>query len=274
MSEQKKQENYWLATLENNKKTIESIMPPIVEDKEKFFANTTLAIKRNPDLMKYTFDKQSCLLLVVEIEKLARLGLSIGGVRPQAYIIPFGNRPTAIPTADGYKFMVTSGANAIFSDIRLHHIYKGDSFTLDESNGIFEKIQTTADCFETEKEDNFVGIVFVGTKKNGDKIVQKVTKTEIEHHRRFSPQKEGSMWKNHYMRMAEKTAIKHILRDFVYVCEGIATIEEFESNQVKESVNEKTKKIKTDSFEIPASVIVESEIVEEKKEVDNLGQLL
>jgi len=254
-----------ISTMQGMQKEIEGVLPAnYITDKKKYLKNTLRAIQRNPDLMQYTYQKSTCFKLVFEIEKLARVGLQIGGTRPQAYIVPFKSHPCAIPTADGYRFIVTAGKNPLFKKVNLYPIYKGDKFDLDESNGIFKKKESTGDNFNKDIKD-FQGFVFVAESFDNDKTVKKVTKNDIEQHRRFSPSKEGAIWKNHYMRMAEKTAYKHVLRDYVGLCEGLSIIDELEREREKETPTEKSTALNADSFSQPAPVI-ENKKEEKKKE--------
>jgi recombinational DNA repair protein RecT len=253
-------------TMKSMQTDFERIIPAqYVSDPKKYLTNTLRSIQRNPELMKYTYNKGTCIKLVLEVEKLARVGLQIGGNRPQAYIVPFRSSPVAIPTADGYKFIVTSGKNPLFKKVSLHPIYKDDKIELDEPNGIFKKKQSSGSNFNDDPKD-FQGFVFVGVNHDGEKTVRKVTKNEIEQHRKFSPQKEGNIWKNHYMRMAEKTAYKHVLRDYIYLCEGLANIDELEVINNEKTIQDKKKTLDANNFSQPTKTI-EPEVIEKKIEI-------
>lgn len=252
MFEKKEKQNYWVDTIKERKNDISQLMPTIIENKEDFFKNTEIAIKRDPDLLKYTWNQTSCIKLVTEIEKLARIGLTIGGHKPQAYIVPFGDNPVAIPTANGYKFVVTAGKLPLFKSVELYKIFKDDKFELDEANGVFNKMEKSGADFNVNEND-FAGFVFVAIFKDGEKVVKKITRNTIDNqHKRFSKQANGATWTNHYMRMAEKSAIKHALSDYIYMCEGLANMEDFEGVQYKQTTEEKSKIIDADAFTVPA----------------------
>ena len=252
MFDKKQKQNYWVDTIKERKNDISQLMPTIIENKDDFFKNTEIAIKRDPDLLKYTWNQTSCVKLVTEIEKLARIGLTIGGHKPQAYIVPFGDNPVAIPTANGYKFVVTAGKLPLFKSVELYKIFKDDKFELDEANGVFNKIEKSGANFNVNEND-FAGFVFVGILKTGEKVVKKVTRNTIDNqHKRFSKQKSGSIWTDHYMRMAEKSAIKHVLSDYIFMCEGLANMEDFDGMQYNQTSEEKSNLIDAEAFTVPA----------------------
>jgi len=273
MSEQNAQQQNYLMTVLKKDRLISTI-PSIVSDKNKYYENTINAIRRDPQLLQFTYDQATCIRLVTEIEKLARVGLTIGGIRPQAYIISFKNKkgdliPTTIPTSDGYKFIVTSGKNPLFSNVNLHEIYENDeNMKLDEGNGIFENPISLKDI---NNRGLIIAYVFDGMMANGKRILKIITLKTIFEHKNFS--KSDSIWNAHFKRMCEKTAYKHVLRDFIYICEGLANLDEIDPtfDIDNQQHDEKVNTINKDAFKTAAPQEETQEVKkknETKKEKD------
>jgi recombinational DNA repair protein RecT len=267
------QQNYMIQTLDKMRPEIESQMPSIVDDKDKYFKNTIIAIKRNPDLLSYTFNQNSCVKLITEVEKLARVGIQIGGIHPQAYIVPMKGSPVAIPTATGYKFVVTSGKHALFKHIDVFPIYKGDTFDLNEADGVFSKHETSGDTFD-RKDDEFVGFVIVAEMTDefeNKKIARKVTRSTIETVRSHSPvfnayvnkkiPKYKCTWETDFMSMAEKAAVKKFLKPYVSMCEGLAELDEMDQsdNENHEDIESKVNSIDVNAYSEGTIIDVEPE---------------
>ena len=275
MSDQK---NYFLETLHEDKLT--QIIPSIVVDKNKYFESIKNAILRDNNLLQYTYNKESCIKLVCQLEKLARVGLTIGGINPQAYIVGYNSKKyglvlSTIPTADGYKFIATTGKNAIFKNITLHEIHENDNkMFIDEGQGKFENPQTIESL---KNKGKIVGYVFDGVKQDGFRVLKYVSIEDIEFHKQFTKQdlsKPDAFWNKHYKRMCEKTAIKHVLRDFIYVCEGLANIEEIEEyeDHDKMSNKEKAEAIEVNGFEVLENEVKENNSTEPENK--NIGDII
>jgi len=250
--------------------------PSIVSDKKKYFDNIVAAVKRDTDLLKYLNTREDVIKLISQLEKLARVGLTIGGIKPQAYIIGFNTKNglslATIPTADGYKFIASTGKNAIFKNITLHEIHQNDKeMHLDEGNGIYENPQT---ILSLSQRGDIIGYVFDGMKQDGFRVLKFISIEVIDEHKKFS--KQDHFWKTHYKRMCEKTAIKYVLRDFIYVCEGLANMEELEDYGDSQNMThqEKADAIDADSFidtpPIEKKSDFKKEAAETKKDVGDI----
>lgn len=118
-----------------------ALRPSFIKDEaRKAYFTKLMANISNEDNLKPLFQSRKGLFTLYKtVSKAVELGLNIGGVRPHAYILPYGETASLIPSADGYRFVVTAGENPIFREVDHGIVRKGDSnFKIDESNGLLE----------------------------------------------------------------------------------------------------------------------------------------
>ena len=121
-----------------------SYMPSV--KKNMYFQKAIMHISNQESLKSLTATKEGLFQIYLSLCKAVQLGMNVGGIRPHAYIVPrkkykdgkFNGEYTAVftPTQDGYRYVVTTGATAIFKDVLWGVVRAGyDKFQIKESTG-------------------------------------------------------------------------------------------------------------------------------------------
>jgi len=149
------------------------------------------------------------------------MGLQIGGQVPQAYIVPMQETAELIPTAAGYRFIVTS-EQAVLQDYIQKPVYDGDSVKIDAMTG---EVKHEIDI--TDKKRKLVGIYAVFTELDGTKHADYISLGDIiEIRDKWSRKnKEGQWskaWRNAETAMCMQKAAKHFLKPYAAQKEGLS----------------------------------------------------
>ncbi|MGL5097391.1 MAG: recombinase RecT [Planctomycetia bacterium] len=136
----------------------------------------------------------------------AQLGLMLGATLGQCYLIPFGGKATLIPGYKGYIQLVNrSGQVGV---ITAYTVYDGDRYSVEygTSPKIHHAPGDYPDLAAVERRQSIAYYAVCATKQGT--VFQSLTRAEAELHRKkFSLQKGGGPWVNHFDAMAMKTAI-------------------------------------------------------------------
>lgn len=200
----------------------------LTEKQDVYFKRTLLNIFEDKNLIALTNDKKGAHSLLMCISRALQMGLQIGGQVPQAYIVAMGETAQLIPTAAGYRFIVTSEPPVLMDYIQ-KPVYEGDNVTIDAMTGeIKHEIRIT----DTKRK--LIGIYAQFTELDGSKHADYISRGDIESIRdKWSKQPEGKAWKNAFEAMAMQKAAKHFLKPYAALKEGLAmalAIEETEEN--------------------------------------------
>ncbi len=160
------------------------------------------------------------------LAKAATMGLQIGGVFPQAYLMPKEGKAVLVVTAEGYAFGAAHGPGAVLrSTPELLRVYEQDKFLIDQKAG---KIEHSYDprkdrgklCgwyMRLEYTDGHVEIPYVATEK---------VKQIIANYSRQNDSKGNLMpsFAKSPEEMEDKTAAKRLLRKPAKEAEGLAML--------------------------------------------------
>lgn len=181
-------------------------------DSGKILRVVMTEIAKNPDLQKCTFDS---LLRAVIIS--SQLGLIPDSTSGEAYLIPYkkklknGTYITECQFQPGYKGLEKLAYNSgMIEDIEAYSVYANDTFDFEYGSNAFIKHKPNLKdrgelyCFWAE----------IKSKTSNTKKFIVMSKEEVERHRAYSKAatSEYSPWFTNFEAMAEKTAIKRVLK--------------------------------------------------------------
>ena len=166
---------------------------------ERFERAAMMAVQRNPDLLSKA-DRRSLLLA---LQRAAQDGLMPDG--REGAIVLFGNQATWMPMVAGLmKLARNSGEIASISG---QVVYKGEKFRVtlgDEERIEHERDMSLADDAE------IIAAYAVATLKNGEKVREVLTRSQIEKIRNVSRSKTSGPWVQWYDQMSIKSAIRRL----------------------------------------------------------------
>lgn len=173
-----------------------------------------LEIHKNPELLRCTPAS-----LFYAIREAIANGLEIGGLRPHAYLVPFKDKVTLIPSYIGLTELIRRTGN--LSHHVLEVVHEGDEFefSLGDNPHITHKPLDTPD--RTKKEVTHVYAIF--WMRDGAIHRSVWTKARVDAHKeRYSKgwQRSDSPWQTAWEAMAKKTLVRDIVN------RGIVAIQE------------------------------------------------
>ena len=190
------------------------------------------ALNKNPALLRCTQKS-----IMITAQALAENNLSPIPAHGQAYLIPYGDECQLQIGWRGHIFMAINSGAA--KSIRAGVVYEGDHFFYDNGvNVVFDhRPNMTAD----HSQENILCFYAIATLPNGEKIIEVMTKQDIDEIRRkfHKPSKRGlpSPWDTSYAEMGRKTVVKRIckyLPSTIRVLEAIALDNASECNLEKD----------------------------------------
>lgn len=195
-----------------------SYMPNINMD--VYFKRALITVLDNKDLAAISKTETGALSILKCIGKAVQMGLQIGGNIPQAYIVPFKESASLIPTAEGYRFICLSDADPILKSFNVRAVYDGEDFSLDYGAG------TVRHTYNGKGRGKLIGVYCQIEDLNGNRHVEYIPREEIEkirdtHSRYFSATGKGP-WKDDFDAMCLKTAAKKFLKPYAAMKEGLA----------------------------------------------------
>jgi recombination protein RecT len=176
-------------------------------DAKRLLRMAVLSAEKNPDI--YTCAPSSVIAAVVEA---ARLGLDVGGVTGEAYLIPVRNRAkgtTECQLRVGYKGLIRLAERGRVHHIQAEVVYSLDDFNFyrDEKGDHFKHIP----CREQNRGE-VTGCYAYALFDNGIVQFEWMPKVEIDTIRARS-MAEGGPWSTDYAEMAKKTVIIRLSKD-------------------------------------------------------------
>lgn len=201
------------ALLDDAKKRIAAVLPPDV--KPERFAQTVLsAYNRTPEL-------QACSArsVVQALIKAAEIGLTPNSALGHAYLVPFNNKAKVngkdvwskeAQLVIGYKgYIHLACRSGFFRAVDARTVKMSDRFTLMfNPRPVFEHVPYFgADAGPT------ILVYAYGVTRDGEVVLEAMTREEVEKVRAAAPSKESPAWRNWWEEMAKKTAVKRLLKD-------------------------------------------------------------
>ena len=203
-------------------------------------------ILENKDLAAMAATKDGATKILLCLSRALQMGLQIGGVIPQAYIVPMfaqgGQKPVLIPTIDGYRFVALSDP-PILKDFFISPVYEkevGNGFRIDMPNGKVEGHYV----YLGGDRGKMIGVYGILTHLDDTKTAQWMPIQDIEnvrnhHSTSWKAYKADKMpadkcaWVTDSDMMAIKTAGKRFLEPYVALKEGlnmVLNVDDEESN--------------------------------------------
>jgi len=227
-----------------------------IKKKEIYFQKAIMNLSNQESLKPLMASREGLFQIYMALCKAVQLGMNVGGIRPHAYIVPrkkYVDRKftgeyiaTFVPTQDGYRYVVTTGATAIFKDVIWGVVREGyERLLVKESTG---EIIHDSDPIKTANTQ-ILGVWVKCVRINSEDIdiVKFVAIDKIHNTRdRYSDSykyaiknnsKDGSPWQTDYEEQVIKTALKSVLKHYIGKCEGIAQLDEIEAQEAEQYNN-------------------------------------
>lgn len=207
------------------------------------------AIQNTPKLLDC--DKQS---LYSAVMRAAQLGLEPDGVLGQAYLLPFGKQVQFIP---GYKGLIDlARRSGEVSNIIAKEVCEHDEFDVDWSREIPFNHKP-----KLEGDRGTVTHFWALAKfKDGGFHWDYLSKAEVEAIRDRSQGKNNAVWKEHFVEMGKKTAIRRIAKFLPMSVQKAAMVED---------LIDAGKKFTTDEY---GDIVIEGDVTPGAEEEKVIGQ--
>ena len=199
------------STLETNSKAFSAILPKHVTV-ERVIKVVLSATARNPDLLKCT--RQSFVLAVMQA---AELGLEIGGLLGEAYLVPFKHtwtdskgqheeqRATCIV---GYRGLINlARRSGQIHSIGARVVHQRDVFHVDLAG---ESIQHHPDL--GDDPGPLVAVYAIARFKDGGQQVEVMTRGQVNAIKDRSPAGKSGPWITDFDEMARKTVVRRLAK--------------------------------------------------------------
>lgn len=159
------------------------------------------AVQQTPKLLEC--DKKS---LYAAVMRAAQLGLEPDGILGQAYLIPYGKQVQFIPGYKGLIDLARRSGDVI--NIIAKEVYKNDTFRVNWANEIpFEHVP----LMEGDRGE-VTHFWALARFKDGGFHWDYLTRKEVENIRDRSSGKNNAVWKDFFVEMGKKTAIRRIAK--------------------------------------------------------------
>jgi recombination protein RecT len=196
--------------IEKIQRQIINILPQEI-DKKKYIQAAIFAVNKIPKILECTpISIMNCVM------ESSRLGLEIGGIRGECYIIPYNDRKNDRTVAQfmlGYQGMLSLlFKTGRVKNIQVKEVYEDDHFAFEYGNRGYLIHQPSL------KEDRgaFKAVYAMIETTNGGFPFEVMSKSEIDKIRDMSQdykyKKENSIWGKFYPAMAKKTVIRQLFK--------------------------------------------------------------
>jgi recombinational DNA repair protein RecT len=271
-----------LMTIVNEKQTAlwalrASYMPKNI-DIDMYFKRSLINILENKDLAQMSQTKDGAGKIIQCLAKALQMGLQIGGVIPQAYVVAMytkdGMKPTLIPTIDGYRFVALSDP-PILKDFFISAVYEKEvdkGFRIDMPNG---KVEGHFVYMGVDR-GKLIGVYAILTHLNGTTTAGWMPRQDIDnvrnnHSPSYKAFKAGKMpsdkcaWETDYDMMAIKTAGKRFLEPYVALKEGLQMVLNTDDEEISNGNGEPDNRNIQQRVGSKLDSIIEAETVPEMK---------
>lgn len=189
------------ALLRNNWDRIAAVMPKHMTS-ERLFQLSVSAINQTPKLAACT--PASLLSCVMKCSALGLEPSAVDGLG-RAYILPYGNQATFVL---GYRGMIElARRSAQLKSIHAQAVYEGDEFDMwEDENGQHFTFRPTRNV--PHDPNHLTDVYMAAHLIDGGRVIERMTKAEVEAIRNRSRSKNNGPWKTDYEAMALKTVIR------------------------------------------------------------------
>src|SRR5579859_4643184 len=200
--------------LNNIKKTLEAVLPKHVTP-ERLIKVVLSATARKPDLLKCT--RRSIVRAVMQA---AELGLEVGGILGDAYLVPYNVKITEAGQPDrwekqvqmipGYRGLIKLARNSgQITSISAWPVYKADTFEID----LAEETIIHKPSLTTERKPDDIVFVWAQAKyTDGGKAIDFMTRSEVDAVRKRSKAANDGPWVTDFAEMARKTVVRRLCK--------------------------------------------------------------
>lgn len=140
------------------------------------------------------------------VVQAAALGLNVGGLMGEAYLVPYKGKCTLIPGYKGLVKLATQGLAMVSAEARL--VYKDDLFDVEYGTQprIVHKPNLTS---ENRKDEDILYGYFVARLRDGSQHFEVMTRAEVEKRRASSKAKDDGPWVTWYPEQFRKTVVRY-----------------------------------------------------------------
>lgn len=189
------------ALLRNNWDRIAAVMPKHMTS-ERLFQLSLSAINQTPKLAACT--PASLLSCVMKCSALGLEPSAVDGLG-RAYILPYGNQATFLI---GYKGLIDlARRSGQLKSIHAQAVYEGDEFDMwEDEDGQHFTFRPTRNV--PHDPAHLTDVYVSAHLMDGGRVIERMTKAEVEAIRNRSRAKNNGPWKTDYEAMALKTVIR------------------------------------------------------------------
>lgn len=145
------------------------------------------------------------LSVVIAVKQAAEFGLTFSKAFGQAHLVPFKGQCQLII---GYRGLLDLARRATGGEVVMDSevVYKGDEFLIEK--GTETKIHHKINVNAPRKDEDIIGAYFVATYSNGFKVVEWMSRDEINAIRSRSKMSSSGPWVTDFAAMARKSVIR------------------------------------------------------------------
>jgi recombination protein RecT len=196
--------------LQKTEKQITAIMAKGVDPK-KYIQAAAFSISKMPKVLECT-----SISIINCVMEASQLGLNIGGVRGECYIVPYNDRKNNKMVAQfilGYQGMLSLlFKTGKIKSIQVKEVYENDTFSFEYGSRAFLMHQPLMDG----DRGAFKAVYAIIELTTGGTIFEVMPKVDIDRARDMSQdykyKKEDSIWGKFYPEMAKKTVVRRIFK--------------------------------------------------------------
>jgi recombination protein RecT len=186
--------------LDRVKAALEKILPKHVTP-ERMIKVVLSATARNPDLLKCT--RQSIVRAVMQA---AELGLEIGGLLGEAYLVPYNEQVRCII---GYRgFIKLARQSGEIDAIDAHPVYEGDVFDVNFAESTIA--HSPGDLTRNREEGRILAFYAIARYRRGFKQIDVMTLGEVNKIRARSKAANKGPWVDDFVEMGRKTVVRRL----------------------------------------------------------------
>ena len=200
--------------LERYKPAIASVLPRHITA-DRMVKVLLSATARKPDLLKCTY-ASICHALM----QASELGLELGGILGEAYLVPYNVKIKEKGHADrwekhaqmipGYRGLIKLARQS--GDVRTiaaHVTYENDVFSVNLAD---EQIRHIPNLRGERDDRNIIAVYAIAKFKTGERLIDFMTRAEVEKVRRRSKSADEGPWVTDYAEMTRKTVVRRLCK--------------------------------------------------------------
>lgn len=213
--------------LERAKTQIAEVLPKHFTA-ERMMKLALMAANKQPKLLNCSMET-----VLQSIMQAASIGLEVGGVLGQAWLVPYGNECKLIP---GYRGYITLARNSgEISSIAAEVVYAHDKFVY--RKGLNPVLDHDPDIYAEQNPKDIIGAYMVAHLKDGGTHVEFMNRQQIEKIRKGSKMGGSGPWIDYYDEMCRKTVVRRGCKYLPISSEKMARALELD-NESDDSLNE------------------------------------